>query len=53
MADYAKMYYILCAAASAALDALPETAENETAVRILCGALWAAKKVYLETTEEE
>ena len=28
MADYAKMYYILCAAASEALDALPETTEN-------------------------
>ena len=28
MPDYEKMYAVLCAAASDALDALPETAEN-------------------------
>ena len=53
MADYAKMYYILCAAASEALDRLPETPENEAAAQILQEALEQAEEVYLDTAEEE
>ena len=53
MADYPKMYYILCAAASEALDALPRTPENEAAARILQAALTAAEEVSLDTAEEE
>lgn len=51
MADYAKMYYILCAAASEALDRLPETAENGAAAELLRRALEAAEEVYLETAD--
>ena len=53
MADYAKMYYILCAAASEALDRMPQTEENEAAARILQTALEQAEEVYLDTAAEE
>lgn len=53
MADYAKMYYILCAAASEALDLLPQTPENEAAAQLLQAALEKAEEVYLDTAEEE
>ena len=53
MADYQKMYYILCAAASEALDALPDTPENAPAADILQTALTAAEEIYLDTAEEE
>lgn len=50
MADYQKMYYILCAAANKALDVLPEDAE--TARGILQAALDEAEEKYIETEEE-
>ena len=53
MADYAKMYYILCAAASEALDALPRTPENEAAAALLREALEQAEEVYLETAGDD
>ena len=49
---YAKMYHILCAAASEALDEMPETAENATAAKTLREALEEAEEIYLETAEE-
>ncbi len=45
--DYAKMYAILCAAASEALDALPETAENAEGRRLLQAALYRAEELYV------
>ena len=51
MVDYAKMYYILCAAASEALDALPETPENEAARALLQTALNEAEELYIDSTE--
>lgn len=50
---YAKMYNILCAAASEALDRMPRTPENEAAAQILQEALDEAEEVYLDTLEEE
>lgn len=50
MADYKKMYYILCDAASRALDALPE--DPEAAAAALQKALDEAEEKYIETAEE-
>ncbi len=43
------MYGILCRAASAALDLLPEGKENAAVRRLLQEALWEAEEVYLST----
>ena len=51
MADYQKMYYILCRAADEALDALPPQAEQ--ARQILQRALSEAEEKYIDTAEEE
>ena len=51
MADYQKMYYILCRAMDRALDALP--AEAEDARRIIQHALYEAEEKYIETAGEE
>ena len=50
---YAKMYHILCAAASMALDEMPETRENATAADILREALETAEEMFLDMTEDE
>ena len=50
MADYQKMYYILCAAASKALDALSGNVED--AARILEQALAEAEEMYIETADD-
>lgn len=52
MADYPKMYAILCAAASDALDALPDTPENRRAAQLLRQALEKAEALYLDSAEE-
>lgn len=49
MADYQKMYYILCRAVDKALDALPENASE--ARRILQRALEQAEEKYIDTAE--
>ena len=46
MADYQKMYYILCEASSRALDAL-ESGDMETAHELLQAALNEAEDVYI------
>ena len=54
--DYRRMYGILCRAASAALDMLPDTPENFEARFIIQKALLEAEEVYLadgETTDEQ
>ena len=48
MADYQKMYYLLCSAASKAIDAPPEEARL-----LLQNALDEAEEIYLHTREEE
>ena len=49
MPDYQKMYYILCAAASKAMDALPRTSEAADAWNILQQALNEAEELYIDT----
>ncbi len=46
-ANYSKMYAILCAAASEALDVLPDTAENKCGRDLLQSALYEAEELYL------
>ena len=46
MPDYKKMYYILCDAASRAIDAVPEEAK-----RLLQRALDEAEEIYLQAEE--
>ena len=47
------MYYILCNAASKALDAMPEGSEDSAAAAdILRKALEEAEELYIETTED-
>ena len=50
MSDYQKMYYILCDAASKALDALPDGAAE--AREILEAALAEAEERYIETADQ-
>ena len=47
MADYKRMYAILCSAASAALDALPDTPENGEGRTLLQDALLEAEELYI------
>ena len=48
MADYRKMYMLLCSAASEAIDASPEEAR-----RLLRNALQEAEEIYIDTCEEK
>ena len=48
MPDYQKMYYVLCDAASRAIDAQPEQVKQ-----ILQQALDEAEEIYIRTSEEE
>ena len=52
MPDYQKAYHILCAAASMALDALPQTEENAAGREMLQKALYEAEEVYIETADD-
>lgn len=47
MVDYQKMYYLICDAASKAIDASPEEARQ-----ILKNALNEAEDIYIRTSEE-
>ena len=53
MPDYKKMYHILCAAASEALDELPDEPANAAGRKILQNALNEAEDIYIETSDEE
>ncbi len=53
MPDYAKMYAVMVLAASSALDALPDTAENAGARNILQTALYAAEEMYIAGEEKD
>ena len=48
MPDYQKMYYVLCAAASKAIDTPPEEAKQ-----ILQKALYEAEEIYIRTSDDE
>ena len=47
MADYQKMYYILCSAASKAIDLMADTPANYAARRTLLEALDEAEDLYI------
>lgn len=47
MADYQKMYYVLCAAASKALDELPDILVNIKGRKTLQDALIEAENAYI------
>lgn len=48
MADYQKMYYIICSAASKAIDAPPEETKQ-----LLQTALYEAEDIYIRTWKED
>ena len=52
MAEYQKMYYILCDSASRALDALPDAPETQAARLLLQQALYEAEELYIATADE-
>ena len=52
MADYQKMYYILCRAADKALDVLPESPENKDVRALLQQALDQAEEMYINAAED-
>ena len=52
MTDYKKMYCALCAAASEALDLLPESEENRAGRDVLQKALDEAEEIYIATADE-
>ncbi len=45
------MYALLCAAASQALDALPETEENRKGRELLKAALLRAEEMFIESAD--
>ncbi len=53
MINYRKMYHILCRAASAALDKLPDTGENAEGRELLSAALLEAEEIYLSSREDD
>ena len=53
MTDYKRAYHILCAAASHALDVLPDMLENAAGRAVIQEALLEAEDVCIETMEED
>ena len=53
MTDYKRAYHILCAAASHALDVLPDTPENAAGRAVIQEALFEAEDICIETMDEE
>ena len=53
MPDYKRMYALLCAAASEALDALPDTAENGPGRAALQKALYDTEELYVASADTE
>ena len=47
MPDYQKMYYILCSAASKAIDQIPDMPANQPARQTLLAALSEAEDLYI------
>ena len=53
MTDYKRAYYILCAAASHALDVLPDTPENAAGRTVIQEALLKVEDVCIESMDED
>ena len=53
MTDYKQAYHILCAAASHALDVLPDTPENAAGRTVIQEALLEAEDVCIESMDED
>ena len=53
MTDYRKMYYLLCAEVSKAIDALPRTEDNAAGLEMLQKALYEAEEIYIDTSLDE
>ena len=53
MSDYKKMYYVMCDAASKALDKMELSVANAEAIKLLRTALREAEDIYIETCEQE
>ena len=51
MADYQKMYSILCCAVDSVIDPLRLIPEAQPAAQALQAALYAAEEVYLDTDD--
>ena len=49
MPDYQKMYYILCSAASKAIDQMPDRPANQPARQTLLTALSEAEDLYINS----
>jgi len=52
MINYSRMYAILCSAASAALDLLPETEANAPGRELLERALLEAEELYIDDGDD-
>lgn len=53
MADYAKMYALLCSAMSEAIDALEPTPRNREVIDYMVSALEQAEEIYIRSVPEE
>ena len=53
MTDYKRAYHILCAAASHALDVLPDTPGNAAGRTVIQEALLEAEDVCIESMDED
>ena len=53
MTDYKRAYHILCAAASHALDVLPDTPENAAGRTVIQEALLEAEDVCIDSMDED
>lgn len=53
MADYKRIYAILCSAASEALDRLPDLPENGAGRELLQKALLEAEEIYIADETEK
>ena len=53
MTDYKRAYHILCAAASHALDVLPDTPENAAGRTVIQEAILEAEDVCIESMDED
>ena len=50
MADYKKMYFVLCKAADDAIEQLKQIPLAHSAVKALCLAMLEAESIYIDTT---
>ena len=51
MVDYKKMYHVMCAAASKAVDLMPDIPANNMARMALLEALNEAEDIYIDNEE--